>query len=180
MRARVVLVALLFATPAFAQEKFVSSDASVRTILEFKVSAASIQKLLPDGWEINSPTSGPATGSNLRITFIEGDSTDPALAMKLRDQITCPLLVVLDSDHAEAHVRKELELYAPMCRPGDRLVVEDTNVAWPHDRGARGALEDYLSVHHDEWRQDLLCERWLLSMHPGGWLVREKPCDGHR
>lgn len=119
------------------------------------------------------------TVQHSRIEFIEGDSTNPDLAMHLRGQVDYPLLVVLDSDHAEAHVRKELELYAPMCRVGDRLVVEDTNVSWPHDRGARGAMEDYLTVHLGEWRSDLLCERHLLTMHPGGWLVREKACDGH-
>ena len=72
-------------------------------------------------------------------------------------------------------MRQELDLYAPACHVGDRLVVEDTNVAWPHDRGARGALEDYLIAHPGEWRQDILCERYLLSMHPGGWLERVAP-----
>lgn len=110
-----------------------------------------------------------------RIAFIDGSSTDPDLAAMLQKQIARPLLVVLDSDHAEAHVRKELDLYAPMCAVGDRLVVEDTNIAWPHDRGARGAVESYLNDHPGEWRQDLLCERWLLTMHPGGWLERVSP-----
>ena len=69
-------------------------------------------------------------------------------------------------------MRKELELYAPACQSGDRLVVEDTNVAWPNDRGAQGALDDYLAAHPGEWQHDLLCERCLLTMHPGGWLVK--------
>lgn len=68
MRACVVFAALLCATPALAQEKFVNSDASVRTILTFKAPAATVQKLLPDGWEVD----GSAGGSNLRITLIEG------------------------------------------------------------------------------------------------------------
>jgi hypothetical protein len=72
MRAFVVLSALLLATPALAQEKLVSNDASVRTSLTFKASAAAVQKVLPEGWEINSPSSGPAAGSNLLVVFIEG------------------------------------------------------------------------------------------------------------
>jgi hypothetical protein len=72
MRALAVLGLMLLAVPAVAQEKFVNSDASVRTTLDFKVPAAQIQKLLPDGWEIDSPTTGASTGSNLRVTFIEG------------------------------------------------------------------------------------------------------------
>ena len=110
-----------------------------------------------------------------RLTFYGGSSTDPTLAREILDRVQHPLLVVLDSDHAAAHVRAELELYAPACHVGDRLVVEDTNVAWLHDRGARGALEDYLIAHPKEWRQDILPERYLLSMHPGGWLERVAP-----
>lgn len=112
-------------------------------------------------------------GAGARIERIVGSSTDPAVAARLNAEAAGgPRLVVLDSDHSEAHVRAELELYAPVCRQGDRLVVEDTNVAWPHDRGARGAMESYLSEHPGEWRQDLVSERWLLTMHPGGWLER--------
>jgi len=50
MRACVVLAALLCATPALAQEKYVNSDASMRTVVDFKAPAATVEKLLPDGW----------------------------------------------------------------------------------------------------------------------------------
>ena len=72
MRALAVFGLMLLAAPAVAQEKFVNSDASVRTTLDFKVPAAAIQKLLPDAWEIDSSTIGASSGSNLRVTFIEG------------------------------------------------------------------------------------------------------------
>jgi len=132
-----------------------------------------------------------------RITFLGGDSTDPAIVNAIAEQIEPPVLVVLDSDHAARHVRRELELYAPLVPVGDWLVVEDTNIAWGEfdvpegedratypsqhpgfgDRGARGGLVDYLSAHPDEFRQDILCERYLLTMNPGGWLQRVRPCD---
>jgi len=67
---------LLLGTPAIAQEKFVSSDASVRTILNYKAPSTAVQKLLPDGWEVDSSSSGPSAGANLRITFIDGVWTD--------------------------------------------------------------------------------------------------------
>lgn len=117
-----------------------------------------------------------------RITFIRGDSTDPALASDLEQIIERPLMVCLDSDHSAEHVYKELCLYAPMVQVGEWLVVEDTNIAWfdekneRGDRGARGGLEDYLREHDGEFRQDVLSERWLLSMNPGGWLQRIRPC----
>ena len=43
----------------------------VRTILNFKVADAAIQKLLPPGWEANPATSGPSAGANLRVTFVD-------------------------------------------------------------------------------------------------------------
>lgn len=118
-----------------------------------------------------------------RITFIDGDSTDPGLASDLAKVVEGPLLVVLDADHSADHVYKELGLYAPLTKVGDWLVVEDTNISWGcdgngppgheyGDRGARGGLEDYLRQHEGEFRQDVLSERWLLTMNPGGWLQR--------
>lgn len=119
--------------------------------------------------------------SHPRITFLGGNSVDPALVASIVEELPedGPRLVVLDSDHSAAHVNQELCLYAPLCRVGDYLVVEDTNVSWTGeggDRGARGGLEDYLNEHPGEWRQDILYERWLLSMAPGGWLQRMAPC----
>ncbi len=114
-----------------------------------------------------------------RITFLGADSTDPHVASALAEQIEYPLLVSLDADHSAAHVKKELELYAPLCRVRDWLVVEDTNVAWTGDDGdpgARGGLQNYVLAHPGEWRQDPLCERYLLSMNPGGWLQRMAEC----
>jgi hypothetical protein len=57
---------------AFAQsEKFVATEADLRTVLHFKVSDRAIQKLLPAGWEVDSPTSGPYNGVNLQLFFID-------------------------------------------------------------------------------------------------------------
>lgn len=71
MRIALATILSLLAAPAFAQEKHVSSDASVRTILGFTAPVAAIQKLLPDGWELDPPSSGPSNGVNLRVTFAD-------------------------------------------------------------------------------------------------------------
>jgi hypothetical protein len=70
MRALLLAVLALAASPALAQEKLVGTNMDVRTILHFKVSDAAIQKLLPAGWEVN-PATGPAAGANLRVTFVD-------------------------------------------------------------------------------------------------------------
>lgn len=112
-----------------------------------------------------------------RITWIDGDSTDPALAAEVLAQVEHPLLVSLDADHSQAHVTKELALYAPAVQPGEFLVVEDTCIAWPGvDEGAMGALRTFLQAHPGEWEQDQVCERYLSTMNPGGWLRRMREC----
>ena len=43
-----------------AAEKLVATDASVRTILSFRVADATAQKLLPEGWQVCPPNTGPS------------------------------------------------------------------------------------------------------------------------
>ncbi len=71
MRAILLALLCLCAGPALAQEKFVSSNMDVRTILNFKAPDAAIQKLVPTGWEVDAAASGPSAGANLRVTFID-------------------------------------------------------------------------------------------------------------
>ena len=54
-----------------AAEKFSSSNVDVRTVIGFKASEAAVQKVLPSGWEVASPTSGPLKGFNVSINLIE-------------------------------------------------------------------------------------------------------------
>ncbi|MCA8963187.1 MAG: class I SAM-dependent methyltransferase, partial [Planctomycetes bacterium] len=62
-----------------------------------------------------------------QIELIEGDSTAPETIQRVRDAVRPGerVMVVLDSCHTRAHVRAELELYAPLVTPGQYLVVED-------------------------------------------------------
>jgi hypothetical protein len=71
---RIMLTALLVlaACPAIAQDKEKAStiDLSPRTTLAFKVSDAAVQKLLPAGFRVNSPTAGPSKGANINVVLI--------------------------------------------------------------------------------------------------------------
>ena len=73
MRNMLAALLVLAASPAIAQdkEKLSSTDFTVRTILAFKVPDAALQKLLPAAFEVNSPTAGPAKGSNVSIALID-------------------------------------------------------------------------------------------------------------
>ena len=64
MRALFVVGAMFLAQPVFAQsnEKYTGSNVDVRTILSFNASDAAVQKMLPEGWEVNSPAAGAEQG----------------------------------------------------------------------------------------------------------------------
>jgi len=54
-----------------AQEKFTGSNVDVRTGITFKAADAAVAKMLPEGWEVNSPAAGPTKGFNLGMTLID-------------------------------------------------------------------------------------------------------------
>ncbi len=121
-----------------------------------------------------------------RITYITGSSTDEQI-VKLWQTATDaqplgPMLLNLDSDHTAPHVRRELDLWAPLVPVGSWLVVEDTNGApivkdeagQPIQvEGPLAGLFEYLEAHPGEWQREIFCERYLLTMNPGGWLQRK-------
>jgi hypothetical protein len=73
MRKVLVAFLMLAASSAMAQdkEKLSATDLTVRTALTFRVADALAQKLLPSGFEVSSPSAGPAKGSNLNVTLID-------------------------------------------------------------------------------------------------------------
>ncbi|MGE0417907.1 MAG: cephalosporin hydroxylase family protein [Acetobacteraceae bacterium] len=62
-----------------------------------------------------------------RITLLQGSSTDPAMASTVAALIRPDdtVLVVLDSNHSQAHVEGELALYAPLVTPGSYIIACD-------------------------------------------------------
>lgn len=98
--------------------------------------------------------------------------------ISLGQRLESPVLVVLDSDHSEAHVRAELDAFAGLVTEGSYLVVEDSNVnghpvLQDHGPGPLEALEAWLP-EHPEFRQDQArVQRQLLSYHT--WLRRVAP-----
>ena len=95
------------------------------------------------------------------ITLVEGGSTDEPVVTRVRSLVGSgeTVLVLLDSNHSRSHVRRELELYAPLVTTGSYIVATDgvmEEVAdgprgqpeWEHDNPRRAAL-DFLAEHSE-------------------------------
>lgn len=105
-----------------------------------------------------------------RITYLVGDSNSVGISGMLALQFT-RRMVSLDSLHTYDHVKRELELYAPLVSVGCYLVVEDTNMGKPGEPWADQAVEEFLASHPNFWA-DRTREKHLLTCNRGGWLKR--------
>lgn len=131
------------------------------------------------------------------VEMIEGSSIEAAAADAAKALIPegAKVLVALDSNHTEAHVLAELELYAPLVSKGSYALVFDTIVEdlsadmFPHRPWGPGdnpktAVRKFLDTLAQEGRSaadgDPLalsidreaCDKLLLSVIPDGILAR--------
>jgi len=86
-------------------------------------------------------------------------------------------LVVLDSDHSQAHVEAELAAYTPLVPVGCYLIVEDSNIGQIRKDllpGPLQAIESFLAGN-DEFEVDDAREKFLLTFNPRGYLRRVRP-----
>jgi cephalosporin hydroxylase len=113
-----------------------------------------------------------------RITYITGSSADATIAESAARHLppggSC--MVILDSDHSQAHVAKELELFAPLVSVGQYLVVEDSNInghpVYPSfGPGPYEAIEQFLR-QNVSFSPDKSREKFLVSWNPNGYLRR--------
>jgi cephalosporin hydroxylase len=122
------------------------------------------------------------TLSHPRITYLIGSSTSTEIVEVVRKRATAavgPVMVILDSDHAEDHVRRELEYYAPLVTPGSYCLVQDGVIdTLPiFRRGRPGplpAIEDFLRSSDAFELDSERSERFLITHHPKGWLRRKE------
>jgi cephalosporin hydroxylase len=111
-----------------------------------------------------------------RITYLGGrSSTDPDVVDEIRERVAGRnVLVILDSDHSQAHVEAELEVYAPLVPIGCYLVVEDSNIGRIRKDlmpGPLEAIETFLA-NSDSFEIDREREKFLITFNPGGYLRR--------
>lgn len=74
----------------------------------------------------------PLAAAHPKVRLVLGDSASESIKQQVMGTIPGErkgrLLLILDSDHAAAHVLRELTTWVPVLRRGDYLIVEDTIV----------------------------------------------------
>ena len=115
-----------------------------------------------------------------RATFLTGDSTGREVVERVQAAVNAahgPVMVILDSDHSEGHVRKELDLYANFVTRDSYLIVQDSCIdVLPTARSQRPgplpAIRRFLATHPEFEIDHQADSRFLISHHPCGWLRR--------
>jgi cephalosporin hydroxylase len=115
------------------------------------------------------------------IEFLYGDSASPeivASVKRLLGEAPGRVFAILDSDHRQQHVSRELEAYVPLLASGDYLVVEDTCVNGhpilpDFGPGPWEAVEAYQASHpgvlrHDRERE----EKFGITFAPNGYFIK--------
>ena len=119
----------------------------------------------------------PKLPTHPRLTYVLGSSTDPEVVDHISKQVgSGRAMVILDSDHSEAHVYDEILAYSPFVQIGDYLIVEDTNVnghpIYPdYGPGPMEAVVKFLA-ENESFCADRACERFMMTGNPNGYLRR--------
>jgi hypothetical protein len=69
-----VMVLALLSTTLASAETLVLSSADTRLVLAFQVPTSAVQSALPADWQPAPPPSGPSTGANVLLVFLDGQS----------------------------------------------------------------------------------------------------------
>ena len=119
--------------------------------------------------------------SHPRITYLIGDSTSEEIVNMVRNRAAAcrgAVMIILDSDHSEKHVRRELDCYTPMVTPGSYCLVQDgvidaLSVFRLYRPGPLPAIEDFLKTTDCFELDEEKCNRFVITHHPKGWLRRK-------
>ena len=114
-----------------------------------------------------------------RITYVaERSSTDAEVVADVAERAAGRnVLVVLDSDHSQAHVEAELDAYAPLVPVGCYIIAEDSNIGQIRKDllpGPREAVHAFLARNRD-FEIDREREKFLITFCPDGFLKRVRP-----
>ncbi|MDP2587181.1 MAG: CmcI family methyltransferase, partial [bacterium] len=109
---------------------------------------------------------------------LSGSSTDDNIVkqIKYEAQRAKRVLVILDSDHSQAHVARELEIYAALVTKDSYVIVEDSNinghpVYQEFGPGPYEALHAFLK-NNSHFAIDKTLEKFFVSFNTDGYLKR--------
>jgi cephalosporin hydroxylase len=113
------------------------------------------------------------------ISLVEGSSTDAATVAKVRGLIRPGerVLVLLDSCHTKAHVRAELEAYAPLVSDGSYIVATDGVMAAV--AGRPGSKPGWEWDNPSEAAKEFAAANPQFKLEEPGFLFNEGKIDHH-
>jgi len=125
-----------------------------------------------------------------RVSLIEGSSTDEEVIASVRKRVASKrVMVILDSNHTEAHVLAELDAYAPMVSKDCYLVVLDTIIEtlppdlhqgrpWKQGNNPLTAVQKFLRLNDRFVLDRSIQDKLLLTVAADGYLlcVKERSC----
>jgi cephalosporin hydroxylase len=85
---------------------------------------------------------------------------------------------ILDSDHSKQHVLGELRMIRDCTRPGDYVIVEDSNINGhpvlpDFGPGPYEALQEYVARYPQDYTRDTKRElKFGFTWAPAGFLIR--------
>ena len=106
-----------------------------------------------------------------RIEYILGSSSDRNIVEQVRKEVEGKkVMVVLDSNHAAYHVKRELRLWSPLVTSGQYLVIEDCYA------GARPyypiTARDWYLARTNIFKLEQLENQFFFAVTQGGWLKK--------
>lgn len=118
-----------------------------------------------------------------RIRLVQGSSIAPETVAEVQ-RLARPfkrVMVLLDSNHTEEHVLRELELYSPLVQPGSYLIVYDTVVEdlpdqlfadrpWGRGNNPKTAVHKFLATNRRFEIDADMHNKLLLTAAPDGYL----------
>lgn len=122
---------------------------------------------------------------NKYISLFEGDSTDTIIIEKIKKiSKNKKTMVILDSNHTEEHVKKELEIYSKIVTKGNYLVVQDTGIShmpeemnknrpWNKKNNPHTAVKKFLKTNNQFINDKNIYKKIYFSCSPDGFLKKK-------
>ena len=120
-----------------------------------------------------------------KMVMIEASSVEFKTFEKVKEisQDFSNILVILDSNHTDEHVLKELNLYGSLVSQNSYCIVFDTIIEkmddafskdrpWSKENSPKSAIEKFLKTNESFEIDYSVDDRLILSMAPGGFLKK--------